>query len=109
MVTGVPTGYHDLDKLTAGMQPSDLIIVAGRPSMGKTAFALNMVAHAAMEAGTPCAVFSLEMSKEQLVQRLLCCEAKVDASKLRGGFLSESDWPRLDACRWFPLRGTDLY
>lgn len=95
MVTGVPTGYHDLDKITAGMQPSDLIIVAGRPSMGKTAFALNMVAHAAMEAGTPCAVFSLEMSKEQLVQRLLCCEAKVDASKLRGGFLSESDWPRL--------------
>lgn len=95
MVTGVPTGYHDLDRITAGMQPSDLIIVAGRPSMGKTAFALNMVAHAAMEAGTPCAVFSLEMSKEQLVQRLLCCEAKVDASKLRGGFLSESDWPRL--------------
>lgn len=94
-ITGVPTGYADLDRMTAGLQPSDLVIVAGRPSMGKTAFALNIVAHAAMSAKVPCAVFSLEMSKEQLVQRLLCSEAKVSGSKLRGGFLAESDWPRL--------------
>ena len=95
MVTGVPTGFEELDRLTSGLQKSDLIIVAGRPSMGKTAFALNIVGHAAMEAQVPSALFSLEMSKEQLVQRLLCCEAKVDASKLRGGFLAESDWPKL--------------
>lgn len=95
MVTGVATGFEDLDRLTSGLQRSDLVIVAGRPSMGKTAFALNIVAHAAKEAQVSCAVFSLEMSKEQLVQRLLCSEARVDASKLRGGFLAESDWPKL--------------
>lgn len=95
LVTGVPTGFHELDRLTSGMQKSDLVIVAGRPSMGKTAFALSIVAHAAIDAGVPSAIFSLEMSKEQLVQRLLCSEAKVDAQKLRGGFLSESDWPKL--------------
>ena len=95
MVTGVPTGFTEVDKLTSGLQSSDLIVVAGRPSMGKTAFALNIVAHAAMNADVPCAIFSLEMSKEQLVQRLLCSEARVSASKLRGGFLTESDWPKL--------------
>jgi replicative DNA helicase len=95
LVTGVPTGYRDLDRITSGLQGSDLIIVAGRPSMGKTAFALNIVEHAALESQIPCAVFSLEMSKEQLVQRMLCSRAEVDASKLRGGFLSESDWPKL--------------
>jgi len=95
LITGVPTGYRDLDRLTCGLQKSDLIIIAGRPSMGKTALALNIVEHAAIEAGTICAVFSLEMSKEQLVQRMLCSRAEVDASKLRGGFLAESDWPRL--------------
>ncbi|MBU4485010.1 replicative DNA helicase [bacterium] len=95
LITGVPTGFTEFDKLTAGLQPSDLIIIAGRPSMGKTALALNMAGHAAMEGQVSTAIFSLEMSKEQLVQRMLCCEARVDASKLRGGYLSESDWPRL--------------
>ena len=95
LVTGVPTGYTELDRMTAGLQPSDLIIVAGRPSMGKTAFALNLGERAAIECNSSVAIFSLEMSKEQLVQRMLCCHAEVDASKLRGGFLSESDWPKL--------------
>lgn len=94
-VTGIPTGYKKLNELTAGLQPSDLIIVAGRPSMGKTAFALNVGLHAAVESGQAVAVFSLEMSKEQLVQRMLCSEARVDSSKLRGGFLRENDWPKL--------------
>lgn len=95
LVTGVPTGFKDLDRLTTGLQPSDLVIIAGRPSSGKTAFALGLVEYAACEAKVPSAVFSLEMSKEQLVQRLLCSRAEVDAYKLRGGFLSESDWPKL--------------
>lgn len=94
-VTGVATGYTDLDRMTSGFQPSDLIVVAGRPSMGKTALALCIAANAASQTGTSTAIFSLEMSKEQLVQRLLCSEARVDASKLRGGFLSERDWPKL--------------
>lgn len=97
LVTGVPTGYHDLDKMTAGLQPSDLIIVAGRPSMGKTAFALNLVEYATTHAdkAVPAVIFSLEMSKEQLVQRMLCSLAKVDAGRLRTGHLGESDWPKL--------------
>jgi replicative DNA helicase len=95
LITGVPTGYREMDRLTCGLQRSDLIVVAGRPSMGKTALALNIVEHAAIEGGITCAVFSLEMSKEQLVQRMLCSRAEVDASKLRGGFLAESDWPKL--------------
>jgi len=95
LVTGVPTGFKDLDKLTSGLQPSDLIIVAGRPSMGKTAFCLNIAQYAAIESKVPVAVFSLEMAKEQLAIRMLCSEARVDASKLRGGYLSESDWPKL--------------
>lgn len=95
MVTGVPTGYIELDRLTSGLQPSDLVVVAGRPSMGKTAFALCVAAHAAIQRKVACAIFSLEMSKEQLAQRMLCMEGKIDSSKLRGGFLSESDWPRL--------------
>jgi len=95
LITGVPTGFTRLDELTSGLQPSELIIVAGRPSMGKTAFALNIAQHAAIEAHVPAAVFSLEMAKEQLALRMLCSEAKVDAHRLRGGFLSESDWPKL--------------
>ena len=95
LVTGVPTGFKDLDRLTSGLQPTDMIVVAGRPSMGKTAFALSIAQHASCEANIPSAIFSLEMGKEQLVQRLLCSRAEVDASKLRGGFLSESDWPKL--------------
>ena len=95
LITGVPTGFTKLDDLTSGLQPSDLIIVAGRPSMGKTALALNITQHAAIEGGIPSAIFSLEMAKEQLALRLLCSEAKVDAHRLRGGFLSETDWPKL--------------
>jgi replicative DNA helicase len=96
-VTGVPTGYVDFDIRTAGLQPSDLIVVAGRPSMGKSAFALGIAEYAAVAAKVPTAIFSLEMSKEQLVQRLLCAHAKVDAHKVRTGYLATSDWPRLTA------------
>ncbi len=95
LITGVPTGFTKLDELTSGLQPSDLIIVAGRPSMGKTTFALNIAQHAAIKGGIPSAIFSLEMAKEQLALRMLCSEAKVDAHRLRGGFLSEADWPKL--------------
>jgi len=95
LVTGVPSGFRELDQKTAGFQPSDLIIVAGRPSMGKTAFCLNVAQYAAIEKKTPIVIFSLEMSKEQLVIRMLCSEARVEGTKLRTGFLVESDWPRL--------------
>ncbi|PLX87491.1 MAG: replicative DNA helicase [Desulfuromonas sp.] len=97
LVTGVPSGYLELDKMTAGMQSGDLVIIAGRPSMGKTAFALNVVEYATTHADTkvPAVVFSLEMSKEQLVQRMLCSVARVDAGRLRTGHLGESDWPKL--------------
>ena len=95
LVTGVPSGFKELDQKTAGFQPSDLIIVAGRPGMGKTAFCLNIAQYAAMEKRIPVAVFSLEMSKEQLVIRMLCSEANVDGARLRTGYLTESDWPRL--------------
>jgi len=95
LITGVPSGFKDLDRMTAGFQMSDLIIVAGRPSMGKTAFCLDVSRYAALENETPVAVFSLEMSKEQLALRMLCSEARVEAQKLRTGFLRESDWPKL--------------
>jgi len=94
-ITGIPTGFERIDDLTAGLQKSDLIIIAGRPSMGKTAFALNIARHAAVELGYPVAVFSLEMSKEQLALRLLAAEAKVDSQRLRRGQLGEMDWPKL--------------
>jgi len=94
-VTGVPTGFTDLDEMTSGYQPSDLIIVAARPSMGKTAFTLNIAQHAAIEAKVPTAFFSLEMSKESLVQRMLTAEARVDAQRLRKGQLRDDDFPRL--------------
>jgi replicative DNA helicase len=95
LVTGVPTGFVDLDKKTAGLQPGDLVIVAGRPSMGKTAFALNIAQYAALDAKTGVAVFSLEMSKEQLVFRMLCSEARVDQSKVRAGYAAQRDYPKL--------------
>ena len=95
LVTGVPSGFKELDRLTSGFQPSDLIIVAGRPSMGKTALCLNIAQYAAIEAKIPVAIFSLEMSKEQLVIRMLCSEAQVEGTRLRTGYLSESDWPKL--------------
>lgn len=95
LVTGVPTGFSRLDQLTAGFQNSDLIILAARPAMGKTAFALNLARNAAIEGNVPVAVFSLEMSKEQLSMRMLCAEARVDSSRIRSGFLSRDDWTRL--------------
>jgi replicative DNA helicase len=95
LITGVPTGFEKIDDLTSGLQNSDLIIIAGRPSMGKTAFALNIAQFASLESQIPVAVFSLEMSKEQLVFRLLASEAKVDSQRLRKGFLGETDWPKL--------------
>jgi replicative DNA helicase len=97
MVTGVPTGFDDLNRITAGFQPSDLIVIAARPSMGKTALALNIAAHAASEAQPRrgVAFFSLEMSKEQLVLRLLCSEARVDSSRARAGYLRGDDFPKL--------------
>jgi replicative DNA helicase len=90
-VTGVTSGYADLDRLTAGLQPSDLIIIAGRPSMGKTAFVLNIAANAALRSGTGVAVFSLEMSKEQLALRMLCSEARVDLARVRTGHLAPGE------------------
>ena len=95
LVTGVPTGFSRLDQLTAGFQNSDLIILAARPAMGKTAFALNLARNAAIEGNVPVAVFSLEMSKEQLSMRMLCAEARVDSSRIRSGFLSRDDWNKL--------------
>jgi replicative DNA helicase len=94
-VTGVPTGFIDLDDLTAGLQPSDLIVIAGRPSMGKTSLALGMAQHAALHAGTVVGIFSLEMSKPQLVLRMLSSEARVDSHALRTGRLQKEDWWRL--------------
>ena len=91
-VTGVPTGFIDLDYKTSGFQPSDFILIAARPSMGKTAFVLNVVDHVAVKRGIPCMVFSLEMSKEQLVNRMLSMESNVDSQKLRTGTLTDSDW-----------------
>lgn len=91
-VTGVPTGFHDLDYKTSGFQPSDLILLAARPSMGKTAFVLNVVDYVTVRRGIPCMVFSLEMSKEQLVNRMLSMESNVDTQKLRTGTLTDSDW-----------------
>lgn len=94
-LTGVPTGYSELDRMTSGFQRSDLIIVAARPSVGKTAFALNVAQNVAVRAGLPVAIFSLEMSKDQLVQRMLCAEAYIDGHKLRNGTLEDEDWPKL--------------
>ena len=95
LVTGVPTGYRQFDALTSGCQNSDLIIIAARPSMGKTAFALNIARNVAVEHNIAVAVFSLEMSKEQLSMRMLCSEARIDSARLRGGFFSRNDWHRL--------------
>ena len=97
LITGVPTGFADLDKMTAGFQPGDLVISAGRPSMGKTAFCLNLVEHATIhiDEAVPSAIFSLEMSKEQLVQRLLCSVARIEANRVRNGKLAQSEFPPL--------------
>jgi replicative DNA helicase len=95
LVTGVPTGFTDLDEMTSGLQQSDLIIVAARPSMGKTSLVLNMAQHVGTKTDMTVGFFSLEMSKEQLFMRLLTSEARIDAHRLRGGFLGERDWGRL--------------
>ena len=94
-LTGVPTGFYDLDTLMNGLQKSDLIILAARPAMGKTAFALNIAQNVALRANTPVALFSLEMSKKQLVQRLLASEAEVDTQRLKTGNLQAKDWEKL--------------
>ena len=94
-VTGVPTQFYDLDDKTAGLHGSELILVAARPAMGKTAFALNIATNAALRANVPVAIFSLEMSKDQLVNRMLCSEAMVDSNKVRTGNLDEEDWTKL--------------
>jgi replicative DNA helicase len=96
-VTGVPSGFTDLDRLTAGFQKGDLIIIAGRPGMGKTAFALNIARNVAIEENLPVAFFSLEMSKEQIGMRLMCMEARVDSQKLRTGFISQEECARIMA------------
>ncbi len=96
-VTGIPTGFIDFDIKTAGLQASDLIVIAGRPSMGKSALAIGIAEYAGVVEKIPLAIFSLEMSKEQLVQRMLCSHARVDAHKVRTGYLATSDWPRLTA------------
>lgn len=94
-LTGVPSGFYDLDDMTSGLQKGELIVVAGRPSMGKTTFCLNLAEHAAVAESFPVAIFSLEMSKQSLVQNLLCSRARVDAHKLRRGFLADEDWGRI--------------
>lgn len=94
-VTGIPTGFIDLDHKTAGLHNSDLILIAARPAMGKTSFALNIAQYAAIHSQVPVAIFSLEMSKEQLVNRMLCCEAMVDAQRMRTGQLEDSDWQKI--------------
>ena len=95
MITGIPTGFTELDKMTAGLQPSDLIILAGRPSMGKTAFAMNIAQNATLIDKVGVAVFSLEMSKEQLAMRLLCSAGHIDSQRVRTGKLHNEDWPKL--------------
>ena len=95
LVTGVATGFTKLDELTAGLQKSDLVILAGRPGMGKTALALNIAKNAAVDANIPVAIFSLEMSKEQLSLRMLSSEARIDSSRLRRGFISQDDWIKI--------------
>ncbi len=94
-VTGIPTGFLDLDYRTAGMQPSDLVLIAARPSMGKTAFELNLARHAAFKKGLTVAIFSLEMSKEQLVNRMFSMESSVDSQKLRTGQMNDQEWEKL--------------
>lgn len=94
-VTGVATGYTELDEMTSGLQPSDLIVIAGRPVMGKTALAMGIAQHLGIEKRGTVVIFGLEMSKEQFMFRFLCSEARVDVHKMRAGFLVRSDWPKL--------------
>lgn len=107
-ITGVPTGFADLDYKTAGLHNSDLILIAARPAMGKSAFALNIASHAAINAKVPVALFNLEMSKSQLVNRMLCSEAMVDSNKIRTGKIEEDDWTKL-ATALGPLSEAPIY
>ena len=107
-ITGVPTGFSELDYKTAGLHGSELILVAARPAMGKTAFALNLATNAALRGNAPVAIFSLEMSKDQLVNRILCSEAMVDSNKVRTGKLGEDDWVKL-AGAIGPLSEAEMY
>jgi len=107
-ITGVPSGFIDFDEKTSGLQPSDLILIAARPSMGKTAFALNIAQNAAIRKGIPTAIFSLEMSKEQMINRLLSSEATLDAQKIRTGGLEGEDWGKI-ARSIGPLSDSPLY
>src|SRR5262245_11958205 len=95
MITGVPTGFTDLDRMTSGFQPGDLVILAARPSMGKTALALNFAQHVALRKELPVGIFSLEMSKQQLLMRFLCAESLVDAHKVRTGYIGKDDFRQL--------------
>ena len=107
-ITGVPTGFAELDYKTAGFHGSELILIAARPAMGKSAFALNIATNAAVKSGVPVAIFSLEMSKEQMVNRILCSEAMVDSNKVRTGKLEEDDWTKL-AGAIGPLSEAEIY
>lgn len=107
-ITGVPTGFTDLDYKTAGLHKSDLILIAARPAMGKSAFALNIATNAAVRAKVPVAIFSLEMSKEQMVNRILCSEAMVDSNKVRTGKIDDEDWMKL-ASALGPLSESGIY
>ena len=107
-ITGVPTGFIDLDYRTAGLHGSEFILIAARPAMGKSAFVLNIAANAALKANVPVAIFSLEMSKEQMVNRMLCSEAMVDSNKVRTGKLEEEDWAKL-AEAIGPLSEAEIY
>ncbi|MCX8129887.1 MAG: replicative DNA helicase [Clostridia bacterium] len=108
VVTGIPTGFTDLDYKTAGLHNSDLVLIAARPAMGKTAFVLNIAQYAAVHAKVPVAIFSLEMSKEQLVNRMLCCEAMVDSQRMRTGKLEDDDWQKI-ARALGPLSEAPIY
>jgi replicative DNA helicase len=108
MVTGIPTGFVDIDEMTSGLQRGDLVIVAARPAMGKTSFCLNLAQNASLRAGETVGIFSLEMSKEQLVLRMLCSDARVDAHRLRTGNLQEKDWARL-AKAYADLSGSRIF
>lgn len=107
-ITGIPTGFADLDYKTAGLHNSDLVLIAARPAMGKSAFALNIAAHAAISAKVPTVIFNLEMSKSQLVNRMLCSEAMVDSNKIRTGKIDEEDWVKL-ATALGPLSEAPVY
>src|SRR5581483_4877799 len=107
-VTGLPSGFKDLDRITAGFQPANLIILAARPSMGKSAFALEIASHVAVETGRPAAFFSLEMSRQEVAQRLICSRGRVDSNAVRTGRLTKDDWSRLTkACS--ELEGAPLF